>query len=100
MAEIKGSVIDAIYVPAWPKEFWTNPLHSVEDMKQLNAIDPDLNSYVTKTMAKWSPRAASRPSGATISSSWKGWDCRRCSRSARADTSAASSSAFRRSLIE
>jgi putative aldouronate transport system substrate-binding protein len=53
MAEIKGSVIDAIYVPAWPKEFWTNPLHSVEDMKHLNATDPDLNSYVTKTMAKW-----------------------------------------------
>jgi putative aldouronate transport system substrate-binding protein len=53
MAEIKGSVIEAQYLPAWPKEFWTNPLIALDDMKQLNAMDPDINSYVTKTMARW-----------------------------------------------
>ena len=51
--EVKGTTIDQYYLPYWPKEFYTNPLMSPEDMKQLNAIDPDLRSYFTKTQAKW-----------------------------------------------
>ena len=51
--EMKGAVIDRYYAPYWPKEFWTNPLMSPSDMKQLNAIDTDLRALVTKTQAKW-----------------------------------------------
>jgi putative aldouronate transport system substrate-binding protein len=51
--EMKGAVIDKYYAPYWPKEFWTNPLMSPSDMKQLNAIDTDLRGLVLKTQAKW-----------------------------------------------
>jgi putative aldouronate transport system substrate-binding protein len=51
--EIKGATIDKFLAPDWPKEFWSNPLMSPANMKQLNAIDPDLRSFVTKTQAKW-----------------------------------------------
>lgn len=51
--EIKGSLLDKYYVPFWPNEFWSNPLMAPSNMKQLNAIDPDLRNFVTKTQAKW-----------------------------------------------
>ncbi len=51
--EIKGATIDQYYAPFWPKEFWSNPLIAPDEMKQLNAIDADIRSYVTKTQAKW-----------------------------------------------
>lgn len=51
--EMKGATIDTYYAPYWPREFWSNPLMSPEDMKQLNAIDADIRNLVTKTQAKW-----------------------------------------------
>ena len=51
--EIKGATIDKFLAPYWPKEFWSNPLMAPVNMKQLNAIDPDLRSFVTKTQARW-----------------------------------------------
>ncbi len=51
--EIKGATIDKFLVPYWSKEFWSNPLMAPANMKQLNAIDPDLRNFVTKTQAKW-----------------------------------------------
>jgi putative aldouronate transport system substrate-binding protein len=51
--EMKGAVLDKYYAPYWPKEFWTNPLLTPDEMKQLNAIDTDIRTLVTKTQAKW-----------------------------------------------
>jgi putative aldouronate transport system substrate-binding protein len=51
--EMKGATIDQYYAPYWPSQFWSNPLMSPDDMKQLNAIDADIRSFVTKTQAKW-----------------------------------------------
>jgi putative aldouronate transport system substrate-binding protein len=51
--EMKGATIDQYYAPYWPTQFWSNPLMSPADMKQLNAIDSDIRNFVTKTQAKW-----------------------------------------------
>ncbi|HUX22864.1 MAG TPA: hypothetical protein VMW69_16630 [Spirochaetia bacterium] len=51
--EMKGTQIDQYYAPLWPKEFWSNPLMSPADMKELNAIDTDVRNLVIKTQAKW-----------------------------------------------
>jgi putative aldouronate transport system substrate-binding protein len=51
--EMKGAVLDKNYAPYWPKEFWTNPLLTPGEMKQLNEVDTDIRNFVTKTQAKW-----------------------------------------------
>lgn len=51
--ELKGATLDEYYVPYWPDDFWPNPLISVDESKELNAIDADLRSYYTQMQAKW-----------------------------------------------
>jgi len=52
-AEMCGTVKYDYYSPYWPEEFWPQPALSAEELKTQQALLPDIQALVKKTMAKW-----------------------------------------------
>ncbi len=52
-AERKGTDLKNNYVRFWSKEYWPNPMKSSAEIKEENAMLPDINALISKTKAKW-----------------------------------------------
>ena len=52
-AEWCGTVKNDYYGPYWPEEWWPSPVMSSSQIKEEQALLPDIEALVSKTVAKW-----------------------------------------------
>ena len=52
-AEQCGTVKNDFYGPHWPEQWWPRPVLTSEEIKKEQALLPDIQALLTKTIAKW-----------------------------------------------
>ena len=52
-AEMCGTVKNDFYGPYWPEQWWPNPVFTSTEIKEEQALLPDIQTLVSKTVATW-----------------------------------------------